>query len=198
MANADTAWHDADMSPTEQVSASAPTPPAGIKRGPFAAAVLLVYLLSFVSQMLLSPPVTSRVNVVPFVLVQGVLIGLWVVLHRRRLRDAGRPSGTAIGIAMVYALAVALLVIAVWLLLSNEAGNDGAGSEASILYLFVILYFLAQLTGDPTLGALQIWVMGFVVLMLLPVVIALGFSIWTATRPSKTSAEKPAKEPAVS
>lgn len=192
------AWHDADMSPTAQVSASAPTPPAGIKRGPFAAAVSLVYLLSFVSQMLLSPPVTSRMNVVPFVLVQGVLIGLWVVLHRRRLRDAGRPSGTAIGIAMVYALAVALLVIAVWLLLSNEAGNDGAGSEASILYLFVILYFLAQLTGDPTLGALQIWVMGFVVLMLLPVVIALGFSIWTATRPSKTPAEKPAKIPAVS
>jgi hypothetical protein len=188
-----TAWHDADMSPTAQVSTSAPTTSAGIKPGPFAVAVLLVYLLSFISQMLLSPPVTSRMSVLPFVLAQGVLIGLWVVLHRRRLRDAGRPSGTAIGIAMVYALAVLLLVIAVWVILSGTtAGNDGAGGAAGILYLFVILYFLAQLTGDPNLGALQIWVMGFVVLMLLPVVIALGFSIWTGTRPSKTPAKTPA------
>jgi hypothetical protein len=162
---------------------------AGIKPGPFAAAVLLVYVLSFASQILLSPPVTSRLSVVPFVLAQGVLIGLWVVLHRRRLRDAGRPSGIVIGIAMVYALAVVLLVIAVWVILSGTtAGNDGAGSEAGILYLFVILYFLTLLSGDPNLGVLQIWVMGFVVLMLLPVVIALGFSLWTATRPSKTPA----------
>jgi hypothetical protein len=185
-----TAWHDAGMAlpRSAQASASAPTTPAGIRPGAFVAAVLLVYLLSFVSQMLLSPPVTSHLSVVPFVLAQGVLIGLWVVLHRRRLSDAGRPSGIAIGIAMVYALAVVLLVVAVWLLLSNAAGNDGAGSEASILHLLVILYFLAQLTGDPNLGVLQIWVMGFVGLMLLPVVIALGFSLWTATRPSKTPA----------
>ena len=183
-----TAWHDADMNPSAQRSASAPTTSAGIGPGPFASAVLAVYLLSFVSQMLLSPPVTAHLSVVPFVLAQGALIGLWIVLHRRRLSDAGRPSGIAIGIAMVYALAVVLLVIVVWLLLSNAAGNDGAGSEASILHLFVILYFLAQLTGDPNLGVLQIWVMGFVALMLLPVVIALGFSLWTATRPSKTPA----------
>jgi len=186
------AWHDADMSPTAPVSASAPTTSAGIKPGPFSAAVLLVYLLSFISQMLLSPPVTSRLSVLPFVLTQGVLIGLWIVLHRRRLRDAGRPSGTAIGVAMVYALEIVLLVIVVWIMLAGAtAGSDGAGGAAGILYLFVILYFLAQLTGDPNLGVLQIWVMGFVVLMLLPVVIALGFSIWTGTRPSKTPASQP-------
>ena len=180
-------WHDAGMSPTAQVSASAPTTSAGIKSGPFTVAVLLVYLLSFMSQMLLSPPVTSRLSVVPFVLAQGVLIGLWIVLHRRRLLDAGRPSGTAIGVAMVYALEIVLLVIVVWIMLSGvTAGSDGADGAAGILYLFVILYFLGQLTGDPNLGVLQIWVMGFVVLMLLPVVIALGFSIWTGTRPSKT------------
>jgi uncharacterized membrane protein YhaH (DUF805 family) len=192
------AWHDVDMSPTAQVSASAPT--TGIKSGPFTAAVLLVYLLSFMSQMLLSPPVTSRLSVLPFVLTQGVLISLWIVLHRRRLRDAGRPSGTAIGVAMVYALEIVLLVIVVWIMRSGTTeGSDGAGGAAGILYLFVILYFLGQLTGDPNLGALQIWVMGFVVLMLLPVVIALGFSIWTGTRPSKPPASQtPAKTPAVS
>jgi len=182
------AWHDAGMSPpAAPTSASAPSASAGIGPGPFTGAVLLIYLVSFLSQMLLSPPVTSRLSVVPFVLAQAVLIVLWLMLHRRRLHNAGRSPGMAIGIATVYALAVLMLVLVVWILVSGTTdGSDGAGGATGILYLFVILYFLSLLTSDPTLGVLQIWVMGFVVLMLLPVVIAFGFSIWTATRPSKT------------
>jgi len=187
VAKASVAWHDAAMSPTAPVSASAPTTSAGIAPGPFIGAVLLVYLLSFLSQVLLSPPVTLRLSVVPFVLAQAVLIALWLMLHRRRLYNAGRSSGMAIGIAIVYALAVLMLVLVVWIMLSGVTeGSDGAGGATGILYLFVILYFLSLMTSDPTLGVLQIWVMGFVLLMLLPVVIAFGFSIWTATRPSKT------------
>lgn len=156
-----------------------------IARRPFAVAVIAVYLLSFASQVLLSPPVTGRLSVLPFIVTQAVLIGVWIVLHQRRLRDAGRPGGTAIGIAMVYALEIVLLTLLVWLLLSAVPGDGGgAGSEATILHLFVFLYFLSLLTGDPNLGALQVWVMGFAALMILPVVIALCFSIWAGTRPS--------------
>ena len=43
------------------------------------------------------------------------------------------------------------------------------------------------MTGDPTLGALQIWMLGFAAVLLLPVVIAVVFSLWTATRTSTTS-----------
>ena len=167
------------MSPSSPPS-SAPR----MARGPFAVTVIAVYLLSFASQMLLSPPVTARMNVAPFVLVQIVLIGAWIVLHQRRLRDAGRPTGITIGIAMVYAIEVVLLTILVWLILSGVPGDSGGEGEATILHLFIILYFLALLTGDPNLGALQIWVMGFVVLMVLPVVIAVIFSLWAGTRPS--------------
>src|SRR5262245_18626611 len=92
---------------------SAPTVSSGIKPGPFAVSALIVYVLSFLSQMLLSAPVVARLTVAPFVLAQAVLIGLWIVLHRRRLNDAGRPWGTVIGIAMVYALEIALLLILV-------------------------------------------------------------------------------------
>ena len=45
-----------------------------------------------------------------------------------------------------------------------------------------------MITGDPDLGAMQIWLMGFAGLMLLPVLIAVGFSLWTATRPSAAGA----------
>ena len=63
-----------------------------------------VYLVSFASQLLLSPPVTRWAGVWAFALVQAVLIWLWIVLHGNRLRDAGRPTGLAIGVACVYAL----------------------------------------------------------------------------------------------
>ena len=53
-------------------------------------AVIAVYLASFASQMLLSPPVTAQAGVALFVLAQIALIWIWIVLHTRRLRDAGR------------------------------------------------------------------------------------------------------------
>jgi uncharacterized membrane protein YhaH (DUF805 family) len=182
------ACDDAGMSPPS-ISTTASTTPAGIKPAPFIFAVFLIYVASFVSQMLLSQPVTSRMSVVPFVLAQVVLIGLWIVLHRRRLNDAGRPWGTVIGIAMVYALEIALLVILMAFIVSvNAAGDGGASGDNSVLNLFVIFYLMALFSGDTGFGGLQIWLIGFVAVMLLPVAIAVCFSIWAATRPSKTPA----------
>src|SRR3954468_22290241 len=112
---------------------STPAPAsAGIKPGPFVVSALIIYVLSFVSQMLLSAPVVSRLTVVPFIVAQAVLIGLWIVLHRRRLNDAGRPWGTAIGIAAVYALEIALLaILAVFIGSLNAPGPEGAtGGDA--------------------------------------------------------------------
>jgi hypothetical protein len=153
-----------------------------LARGPFIVAVIVVYLLSFVSQMLLSAPVTARMSVLPFVLVQIVLISAWIVVHQRRLRDAGRPTGIVIGIAMIYVLEVVLLTLLIWVLV---AGPDrGASTDAGVFHLFAILYLLAMLTGDPHLGVLQLWLMGFAAVMFLPSVIAIVFSIWTATRPA--------------
>jgi uncharacterized membrane protein YhaH (DUF805 family) len=156
---------------------------------PFAVAAIVVYLLSFSSQVLLSAPVTARMSVGPFALVQAVLIWLWIVFHVQRLHDAGRAGGLAVGIGLVYALEVILLAIMVWLILESSGGatSGGVGSDAPILRLFVILYLLTLLAGDPTLGALQLWIMGIVALMLLPVAIALGFSLWAATRTAVTT-----------
>jgi hypothetical protein len=153
---------------------------------PFALAVLVVYLVSFGSQVLLSPPVTRSTGVWAFALVQAVLIWIWFVLHRNRLRDAGSPPGLAFGIACVYALEVALLVLLVWLILSAGFNRpDESARDASILQLFVIVALFAMFTGDPNFGGeAQLWMIGFVVVMLLPIVIALGFSIWAGTRPS--------------
>lgn len=159
-------------------------PARRLGRGPFAVAAVVFYLASFASQVLLSGPVITRLSVVPFVAAQAALIWFWIVLHERRLRDAGHSTGIVFGVASVYALSVALLVILMWFVVASTAGtSDGAGSHAGILQLFVILYLLASMTGDQGLGSLQIWIVGFSVLMLLPVAIAIGFSLWSATRP---------------
>jgi uncharacterized membrane protein YhaH (DUF805 family) len=152
---------------------------------PFVVMVVLVYALSFCSQVLLSKPVTAKLNVLPFALVQAVLIWIWVALHVRRLRDAGRSSGIAIGIAGVYALEVVLLVIVVSLILAAAGTTaDNPGGEPLILQLFVILYLLALLSGDPLLGSLQYWIFGIIGLFSLPVIIGVVYSAWAATRAS--------------
>jgi uncharacterized membrane protein YhaH (DUF805 family) len=168
------------------MSLSAPQSQVGrIARGPFVLAVGMVYLASFVSQMLLSAPVTASASVLPFIVVQAALIWAWIVLHQRRLRDAGRPAGIVVGIAMIYVLEVVLLALVVWML-SSSAGQSGDGDGASIFHLFAFFYLLAMMTGESNLAGMQVWLFGFAVVMFLPVVIAIVFSLWAATRPTLT------------
>lgn len=164
-----------------------PSPPSvqRIAPGPFASAALGIYVLSFASQVLLAAPVTSRLSVAPFALAQALLIASWIVLHRWRLHDAGRPTGIVTGIAIVYALEIVLLIVVVaWILSATASSSGGVGPGAGILQLFVILYLLTLLSGDSSLDMLQLWIFGFVAVMAVPVVIALSFSVWAALRPS--------------
>lgn len=153
-----------------------------LARGPFVLAVLGIYAASLISQALLTAPVTARMSVAPFLLAQIVLTWIWIVLHRRRLRDAGRPTGIVIGIAMIYALEVILMALLIAVLTS--ATRDDANSGAAIFHLYAVIYLLASITGESNLAGVQLWLTGFVVVMLLPILIAAVFSLWTATRPS--------------
>jgi uncharacterized membrane protein YhaH (DUF805 family) len=162
-----------------------PPPGARLARGPFALAAIALYAISFVSQALLTAPVTKHVSVAPFVLAQIVVIWLWVEIHRRRLRDAGRPTGIAIGIAMVYALEVILLALLIWALTASAAQT---GDTASIFHLYVLLYMLGSISGESSLASLQYYLMSVAAVMFIPTAIAIVFSLWTATRPSAISA----------
>ena len=151
---------------------------------PFAAAIVLVYLISFLSQMLLSAQVTVPVGLWPFALLQAALVWIWLVLHIKRLRDAGRPAGMAIGIAGLYVLALMLLLLVIVMITANEFSGDAAKAGQGLLQFFMALWFIGMLVGHADLGMFGVWLMGFLALMLTPLLIALGFSIWTGTRPS--------------
>ncbi len=151
---------------------------------PFAVTIVLVYVTSFLSQVLLSAQITSRAGPWPFVLVQAVLVWAWLVLHMKRLRDAGRSPGMAVGIAGLYVLALVLLLLVMMMMNANETSSTFALPGQGLLQFFVALWFIGMLVGHGDLGMFAVWLMGFLALLLAPLLIAVGFSIWTGTRPS--------------
>src|SRR5262245_50195320 len=120
--------------------------PAGrIGRGSFAIAIAVVYVLSFLSQLLLSAPVMLRLGPWPFAIAQAALVWAWYVLHARRLRDAGRGSGMALGIAIVYSLAIILLLLIVTSTAPSAPATPAptdSKEPPTLLSFFLVLYLL--------------------------------------------------------
>src|SRR3954452_20020481 len=115
---------------------------------PFAGAVVAVYGAAFLSQLLISPPVMLRIGLAAFALVQAMAMWAWFCLHAKRLRDAGRPSGSAIAIVVLYALAMILLLLIIVLVVGMMPGADGgtAGGGPDVL---ISSYLVRTLAGDP-------------------------------------------------
>jgi uncharacterized membrane protein YhaH (DUF805 family) len=149
---------------------------------PFAFAVTVVYLLGFASQVLLAEPTLARAGVWPFALAQAALLWIWFTLHAKRLRDADRGTGAALGIAIVNVLSVLFLLMVVASFLTPPPAEDTTGS---VLGTWVAIVFLfAILTGAPALGFLGFILLAAAFVVLFPILLAIGFSIWAGTRPS--------------
>ena len=80
---------------------------------PFALGVFAVWIAGIASQLLLTGDVIARGGLWPFIIAQAVLIAIWLMLHIRRLRDAGQGPAAAIGIALIYILSIGLLLMLV-------------------------------------------------------------------------------------
>ncbi len=150
---------------------------------PFGIAVTLLYVANFLSQMLLSGDVTAQAGLWPFAIVQAVLIWNWIVLHVKRLRDAAKSSGLAIGIACLYMLTIVLVLLVMVMIVATDASTETARTGQGLIRLFLVLYLFAMLVGSPEFGVMTFWLMGFMALLLMPLMVAFGFSIWTGTRP---------------
>ena len=148
-------------------------PSGRIARNPFALGAVPVYALIVATY--LSQPLHMRTGVAPFALAQLVLTYAWYVLHARRLRDAGYGTGWAFVIAFLYCLGVALF------LLVDQVISVTQPQSGSIIMIVLFVLFLYAVLGyhTPLLG----FALGFVFVIVTPLLIALGFSIWAGTRP---------------
>jgi uncharacterized membrane protein YhaH (DUF805 family) len=176
-----TPCHDPRMNPVAQFVS-----PAGrLAPGPFMLAVVIVYVLSFASQLLLSTKVMPGVGLWAFALAQLALLWGWYSLHARRLRDAGRSTGLAAGIAIVYALAVLLFLLVLGFL---QVSGDPSNPQSDLLMAwFAFAYVLGMLYSAADFGAVGLILAAFALIALAPFVLAVGFSIWAATLPSAAS-----------
>jgi uncharacterized membrane protein YhaH (DUF805 family) len=157
-----------------------------LARKPFALGVLAVYLAGIAAQALLSGEVTARAGLWPFIIVQAALIWAWLVLHIRRLRDAGQPPAAAIGVALVYLLSLGLLLMLIVFFTNPDAASGPVGenpaSDAAAATLLVL--FLFAIVFTPDFGVFTTILKGLILIAFLPALISLLFSIRTAMRPS--------------
>ena len=156
---------------------------------PFARGLLAVYGTALLSLLLLSAPVVQRAGLVPFVLVQALAAWAWFCLHAKRLRDAGCDVGVAAAIALLYALAIVLLLL--MLVLVVPPGDGARAPDAGPADVRVWSDFLAMASGDSDLGLFAYVGAGMLALIVLPMLTAVAFSIWAATRRAAAAVDPP-------
>ena len=157
--------------------------PAGrLTPQPFIFAAAAVYAGGVASQWLTVPQVIDRAGLWPFVAVQALLIWVWFALHAKRLRDAGRGVGLAVGVALLYTLSVALLIIVAVAFFNSVPGPDANAASATGLILFV--WIATLLLGSPHYDLAWLMAAILTTLALAPVIVAVLLTFWAATRPS--------------
>ena len=155
-----------------------------LSRGSFAIAVIAVYFLGLASQGLLTRPVMVRAGLFPFIILHAVLLWVWFAIHAKRMRDAGRGIGLAIGIAVVNVLSIIFLLMVISFLVSPVEGQPGETAGGVLGTLAVVMLLIEIFSGAPHLGWLGRVLMVIVGIAMLPVLLAVGFSVWAGTRPS--------------
>jgi uncharacterized membrane protein YhaH (DUF805 family) len=163
------------------------SPSGRIAPKPFARGILAVYGAAALSLLLMSAPVMLWVGFAPFALVQALACWAWFCLHAKRLRDAGRDPGVALAIAVIYALAIVLLLLVLALAAPLRGGAQAPAAGAADAWSG--LFALAG--GDSDLGLFGYVGAGMLALIVLPMLTAVAFSIWAATRPGAAAADPP-------
>ena len=163
---------------------------------PFAVAIFLIYAVGFAAQTLLAPSVPKAIGLWSFALVQALLMWIWFALHAKRLRDAGRGVGGAAGIAALCLLALLLFILLTAVF--QQATIADPDEDSRFLGLVAISYVFALVSNDTDFGVLGIVLAALLLLAISPFLIALGFSVWTGTRPRAPEQMVSAAVPAAS
>ena len=150
----------------------------------FVVAVIFVYLAGAASHALTMPTIMPRTGPWLFAAVQALLIWVWYVLHAKRLHDAGRSVGPAIGASILYALSIALLSILAASFYIPLAGQMSDANAASALGLILLISIVTVLLGSVHYDLTWLVVSILVLLSLLPMIFAVGVTVFAATRPS--------------
>jgi len=158
------------------------SPDGRLRPQPFVLGAAAVYVAGAVSHWLTVPDVTARTGLWAFAAAQALLTWLWFVLHAKRLHDAGRGDGLAVAVALLYALSIVFLLILAMNFFAGSGGLMGNAGATGALELILFLYIIETLAGSHDLGSIVVGVM--TLFAFVPIIVALLFTLWAATRPS--------------
>jgi uncharacterized membrane protein YhaH (DUF805 family) len=144
-----------------------------------------VYIAGAASHLLTWPEVIARAGLWPFIAAQALLIWIWYSLHVKRLRDAGRGAGLAAGVSLLYALSVVLLIVVAATFYHALVGDVPDANAASALGLILVAGIVAILLGSPHYDVASLMVAILLLLAFVPLILAVGLSVWAATLPSR-------------
>jgi uncharacterized membrane protein YhaH (DUF805 family) len=159
------------------------SPNGRIRPQPFVCGAIAVYVIGAASHLLTAPDVLVRTGLWPFVIVQAVLIWVWFVLHAQRLHDSGRGSGLAAGVALLYVLSIALLLIVAEGFFNTSDGLMANPNATGALGLILLLYIVSTLLGSAQYDLAWVVVAILTLMAFLPIIAALTLTLWAATRP---------------
>ncbi len=151
----------------------------------FVAIAVAIYIAGTASQLLTMPGVIARAGLWPFVFVQAALIWMWFAVHAKRLKDAGHGIGLAAGVAILYALAVVLLVILATSFFVAPSGLASDANTASALGLILFVAVVSILLGSPHFDLGSVLVAVLVFLAIVPIVLAVAVTLWAAVQPTR-------------
>jgi len=160
------------------------SPSGRLRPQAFVYGALAVYLFGAASHLLTTPDVIRRAGLWPFVAAQALLVWIWFVLHAKRLHDAGRSSGLAVAVGLLYVLSVVLLMGIADSFFNTTDGLMANPGATSALELILLLYVVVTLIGSPHYDLAWAMVVALMLIGFAPIVVALIFSVWTARRRS--------------
>jgi hypothetical protein len=162
------------------------SPSGRLKPQTFIVAIIAVYTAGLASHLLTLPAILAHGGPWPFAASQALLIWIWFALHARRLNDAGSSVGLAAGAAVLYALAVVLLLVlaTAFFTIAANSGDTATGALGLILFVMVI----DILIHAPSLDIGWFIVLALAVVACLPFIVAAAVTLWAATRPSRDGA----------
>jgi uncharacterized membrane protein YhaH (DUF805 family) len=160
------------------------SPNGRLRPAPFIYGAAAVYLTGAASHLLTTPHVITRAGLWPFIAAQILLIWVWFALHAKRLHDAGRSNGLAVGVAVLYALSVLLLLIVADSFFNTSDGPMMDANATSALGLILVLYIVSALAGSSQYDLAWAVVVILTFMAFVPIIAAVSLTIWSATRPS--------------
>ncbi|MFZ0526139.1 MAG: hypothetical protein WA776_10350 [Xanthobacteraceae bacterium] len=160
------------------------SPNGRLKPQPFVYGAVGIYLFGAASHLLTTPGVIRHGGLWPFVAAQILLLWIWFVLHAKRLHDAGRSSGLAAAVALLYVLSLVLLMVVADSFFNTSGDLTDNAAATGALELILLLYVIITLIGSPHYDVAWLMVVALMLIGFAPIVVAVIFSIWAARRPS--------------